>query len=107
MTEQNTPQAPPPLDRAKATASDQFDDLVGLEEIAISRVFQRSVNSLSEDPTQFLRAMVFIDLRRNSIKDRDAYAQAQAMRLGEVRTWFRDEKDQSPDDVADAEGKEQ
>lgn len=102
MTAEVAPQAPERLDRTKITPSMMFEDIVGIEEFAISRVFHQSVTALAEDPTQFLRMLVFVDLRRGGQKDKDAFADAQAMRLGEVRTYFVDEAEADED----AEGKD-
>ena len=75
------------------TPQEMFDDLGGFEEIAIANRFGTSVNVLaSTSPTQFIRALIFANLRRDGDSDGDAYKTAQGMKLGEVKTYFREDE---------------
>lgn len=81
------------------TAQEMFEDLGGFEEIAIAKRFGTPVNSLaSTDSTQFLRALIFADYRRQGQSDGDAYKAAQNLKLGAIKDYFReDDTAEDPD----------
>lgn len=74
------------------TSQEMFDDLGGFEEIAVATRFGTPVNDLAgTNATQFLRALIFADLRRKGSSDGNAYKAAQNLKLGQVKHYFRED----------------
>lgn len=70
----------------KQTASMVSESLTGFDEIAIKQHFGATIRGLTQDdPTQYLRALVFVLERRAGKKDPEAYHVAQSMSLIEVK----------------------
>lgn len=76
---------------SKQTANEISESLTGFDEIAIKQHFGGTIRDLSkEDPTQYMRSLVFIIERRGGKKDPDAYHAAQSMSLAEIGSRFGD-----------------
>lgn len=83
------------------TANEVSESLTGFDEIAIKQQFGGTIRTLTqEDPTQYMRALVFVLERRGGKKDAEAYHVAQSMSLIEV-------KDRLPQEDANADFDEQ
>lgn len=80
------------------TANDMFGSLTGFDEIAIRKEFRSDVYSLSNDGPAFLRALIYVDHRRQGIKDADAYKAAMEMTQAEATDYFAPEPDDKADD---------
>ncbi|RYB90999.1 hypothetical protein EUA93_18870 [Nocardioides oleivorans] len=92
-----------------STANDMFESLTGFDEIAIAAHFGRKITALgvdaqenaeNPDPFTFLRALIFVDKRRQNMNDPDAYKAVQALTIAETQGYF------SEDDDEDDAGKE-
>lgn len=70
------------------TAEDFFKSITGFDEIAIQKAFGTPFVDLRNDQFRFLRALVFVDLRRDGKKDADAYAEVMGLGIGAVDAWF-------------------
>lgn len=97
--------------QTETTPLELFDSLTGFDELAIKARFGTEVTKLRKDPLQFMRALVFIDLRRQpDAKDAAAYHAAQEMPSRAALTYFtpeptEDEVDHDPDDPETPVGK--
>lgn len=84
------------------TADDMFGTLNGFDELAIAKQFGTQIHQLHPDeggsPFVFLRALAFIDIRRNGVKDADAYKQAMELSVADANGYFAaPEPDIDPD----------
>lgn len=86
------------------TADEAFDSLNGFDEIAIAKQFGNQIHQLHPDnpggsPFGFLRALVFVDLRRNGEKDAEAFTKAMTLSVRDLNTYFAEaEPEIDPDD---------
>lgn len=87
-----------------ATYDRIFDSLTGFDEIAIARSFGTSIVKMKEEPFTSMRALLFVQARRDGMKDVEAHEHAMAMPLREVIASFPDTDDDLEDLEAD-EGK--
>lgn len=89
------------------SAEQAMFDLTGFDEIAIARHFGRHLAVLKDEPFQLMRALAFVDARREGMKDTDAYRHAMSLTIQAVSDMYDDPTD--PDESAaldqDAEGK--
>lgn len=90
------------------TADEMFESLNGFDEIAIANAFGAEVTELAEKrPIGFVRALVFVDLRRKGSKDAEARSKALTMTVKEIETYFpEDEEEPMPDDPITESGKD-
>lgn len=73
----------------KPTPQEASESLTGFDEIAIKQKFGSPLKQLGdEDPTQFLRALVFVLRRRDGKADAEAFHLAQSMTLADVSAEF-------------------
>lgn len=70
------------------SAGEVFDSLTGLDEVEISGQFGRTISDLTDDPSMWGRALIFIVLRRQNVTDTDAYTKAMGMTMKETTTFF-------------------
>ena len=84
-----------------------FLSLNGYDELAISKAFDADVQQLRGEPFRFLRALVFVHQRREGLKDREAYAAAQELPIGQLQEYFAaEEPEMDPEDPVTPAGKE-
>lgn len=88
------------------TVEDFLDSLTGFDEIAIEKAFGGEViDMMQKTPSKALRSLVFIQRRREGMKDADARTSALEMRLGDVQAFFPDDDEVTPDEPATDAGK--
>jgi hypothetical protein len=88
------------------TAEEVMQSLTGFDEIAIAQRFGAKVLKIAkEDETSFLRSLVFIEKRREGLKDGDAWQAVMEMPLAEVQEYFPDDDEFDPDEPDTASGK--
>lgn len=91
---------------AAKSAGDTFLSLNGFDEIAIAATFGSHVTDLRKLPLTFLRALVFVDQRRQGLNDKDAHKHALSLSIGHVQAYFPDDVDDlDADDPETPEGK--
>lgn len=74
------------------TATEVTQSLTGFDEVVIKQKYGSPLTRLGqEDPTQFLRALTFILLRREEKTDAEAFGLSQSMTLAEVSAKFSPE----------------
>lgn len=89
------------------TAEDFFRTLNGFDEIAIAQSFGTDIYVLRNKPLTFLRALVFVHSRRQQNKDGEAHTYAMERTVGELETYFAEEKPElDPDDPETDQGKD-
>lgn len=82
------------------TVEEVAESLNGFDEQAIKKAFDVPVGKLgAEDPTQFLRALIFTCRRRDGENDVVAYNAAQEMPMSEVNAYFAEESVESGKDA--------
>lgn len=73
------------------TADEMIESLTGFEEIAIAKAFGGEVFDLAQTKqTTFLRALVFVQAKREGMKDSDAKQYALGLTLKDVNARFSD-----------------
>lgn len=81
------------LDEATTkSAGEIFQSLNGFDEIAVEKAFGE-ITSLKNKPMMFLRAMLFIERRREGMKDAEAKQAAMIASVRELTDYFRPEDD--------------
>lgn len=80
------------MSNTEMTAEDFFKSITGYDEMAIQKAFGTPFPALRDDQFRFLRALVFVDLRRSGKKDGEAYAEVMGLGIGAVDAWFPDEE---------------
>lgn len=101
MTEQVQDDVAAEVRRLKPLVRDEVGALTGFDELAIEARFRGDFNSLN--PTMTMRALVFVQLRREGRDDKGAYGEAMRLTLKEVNERF--EKPEKPvEDEDDDEG---
>ncbi|WP_062208846.1 hypothetical protein [Demequina oxidasica] len=94
------------MSNTEMTAEDFFKSITGFDEIAIQKAFGASFVDLRNDQFRFLRALVFVDLRRDGKKDADAYTEVMGLGIGAVDGWFADvEAEVFPEEPVTDQGK--
>lgn len=95
------------MSTAAMGATELAETLNGFDEIAISRTFGEDVTALRERPLMFLRALAFIDHRRQGQKDAEAYVAAMEILTKDLDSYFPDDPiELDPEHPETAEGKE-
>lgn len=74
------------------SADEVFESLNGFDEIAIERAFGE-ITSLKDRPMMFLRALLFIETRREGQKDAEAKQAAMNATMRELTDHFRSDED--------------
>jgi len=74
------------------TAEDFFRTMTGFDEIAISRAFSEDIADLRKKPFTFMRALVFVDFRRQGKHDVEAHQDALGVTVGELEDYFAEDK---------------
>lgn len=88
------------MSTSELTVEETAESLNGFDEQAIKKTFGAPVGKLgAEDPTQFMRALVFVCRRRDGEDDMTAYNAAQTMSMGEVNGYFAEESVESGKDA--------
>lgn len=87
----------------RPTSEQAMFDLTGFDEVAIARSFKRPLGDLRAEPFQMLRALAFVQARRDGMKDSEAYTYAMGLTIREVSDLYADPAPATADD----EGKEQ
>ena len=100
MTEQALEEAP--AAGGKPTVRDEVGALTGFDELAIEAKFRGDFNSLNA--TMTMRALVFVQLRREGRDDKGAYGEAMRLTLKAVNERFAKPEKDSEDDEDDGEG---
>lgn len=72
------------------TVQDAADSLTGFDELAIVKLFGRTVTEISSDHTMFLRALAFIIERRNGKSDTESYKAVMTMSMHDAMAYFED-----------------
>lgn len=70
------------------TAEDMFGSLNGFDEIAIAQAFKADITTLRHRPLAFLRALAFVNERRQGSPDATAYTTVMEMPVSEVDSYF-------------------
>ncbi|MDF1705067.1 MAG: hypothetical protein P1U38_09860 [Aeromicrobium sp.] len=94
------------MSQTDKTATEVMESLTGFDEIAIAQQFGSEVLVLGKDrQTAFMRAMVFIDLRRAGSSDAEARQDAMSLPLKEVNEYFAADDEIDADDPDTDAGK--
>lgn len=94
------------MSNTELTAEDFFKSITGFDEIAIQKTFGTSFVDLRNDQFRFLRALVFVDLRRDGKKDAEAYTEVMNLGIGQVDAWFAEAADEVfPEEPVTEQGK--
>lgn len=88
------------------TADEMFESMTGYDEKAVTEAFGAPIATLARnDELQMVRALVFVDKRRQGVKGRHALEAAQALTIAEVDNYFAKDADPMPDDPTTDSGK--
>lgn len=68
--------------------------LTGFDEIAIANQFGCEWTTLEDKPIKLLRALAFVDHRRNGLRDKDAYQAVMELTIAQVNDYFPDEEEE-------------
>ena len=93
------------MSQTDKTAEDLFKSMNGFDEIAVSRAFGEDLSVLRAKPFTFVRALVFVDLRRGGAKDGDAHKQAMTLTMGDLEDYFAQDEEVLPEDPTTERGK--
>jgi len=89
------------------TSEEMFESLTGYDEIAIAKSFDAEIGSLaSKKPTMFLRALVFVDLRRQGISDADAKVAVLDYTLKTCKDYFAENREVDDNEPVTDSGKD-
>lgn len=77
---------------SEKSADEVFESLNGFDEIAIEKAFGE-VTSLKDKPMMFLRALLFIETRREGKKDNEAKQVAMNATMKQLTDYFRGDED--------------
>jgi hypothetical protein len=75
----------------RPTAKTFFRTITGWDEIAIRQQFGTDFAALRVETFSFMRALIFVDLRRHGMSDEAAHAAALEMTLGAAEDYFAGE----------------
>lgn len=75
----------------KIRASEALASINAFDEIAIARAFGSDITELQSQPFMFLRALAFVQFRRDGAKDSEAKAQAFALTIRDCNEFFEEE----------------
>lgn len=88
------------------TAEDFFRTINGFDEIAIARTWGADIADLRKKPFTFMRALVFVDFRRQGRNDNEAHQDALSLTVGELEDYFaEDAPELDPDEPETDQGK--
>ena len=87
------------------TAEDLFKSLNGFDEIAITRAFGEDLSVLRAKPFTFVRALVFVDLKRGGATDGEAHKQAMSLTMADLESYFASDEEVMPEDPSTERGK--
>lgn len=94
-----------PQEVHRVDANEFIETLTGFDEIAIEKHFGSRWGTLAEqNPTMLLRALVFIEFRREGQSDPDAYKAALSLTLREAQDRFPDAEEEFTPDEPETEG---
>lgn len=94
---------------AQITSDEMLESLTGFDELAIEKAFDADWQTLvTQKQTMFLRALIFIQFRRDGKSDKDAKAAVMGLTLGACNDFFSDEElpDLDPDQPDSESGKD-
>lgn len=92
------------MSQVEMTAEEAFQSLTGFDEIAVARSFGEEITSMADKrPTMFVRALVFVSLRRQGSSDADAKQAALDMTLGAVNAFFTEAPEDFDPEEPDSE----
>lgn len=95
------------MENERLSANALAETLNGFDEIAISKAFGEDISELRSKPFSFLRALIFIEQKRNGSKDAIAYKAAMEVRTVELDEYFPDDPEEvDPDEPVTDEGKD-
>lgn len=90
----------------KITVNEALEQLTGWDEIAIKKTWGAEITDLRESPFTFMRALIFVDARRNGAKDHEAKEAAMTLTIREVSDHFAEDEDEAmPDEPVTESGK--
>jgi hypothetical protein len=96
---------------ATMSANALTDTINGFDELAISKAFGEDITTLKGKPLMFLRAMAFVDHRRQGMKDAPAYKAAMLILSKDLADYFPDDPQESDpsefEDPVTDEGKDE
>lgn len=69
-------------------AEDMFRSLSGFEQIAVEQHFRMRIAALAEDEFLLMRALLFVDAKREGMADTDAFRNVMLLRLDAVTDRF-------------------
>jgi len=78
----------------KLDAKNMMGSLNGFEEIAISKSFKMSFEELGDTGTLAARALVFVDNKRNGMKDAENFKAVMNAPSAEIQARFAEEDDE-------------
>ena len=95
------------MSTSTSTADEMFESLTGYDEKAVTESFGATISALARnDELQMIRALVFVDKRREGAKARNALEAAQSLTIGEIHAYFAEEEaEPMPDDPVTDSGK--
>ena len=88
------------------TAEDCFQGINGFDEIAIGRSFGEDLSDLRRKPFMFVRALVFVHLRRGGAKDGEAHKQAMNLTMSDLEGYFEQDSEVMPEEPVTELGKD-
>lgn len=94
---------------ARTTISEAIESLTGFEEIAIKKAFEDDVFALMNTGQETMagRALIFIEKKREGLKDAEAKNAALSLTLKDVNAHFADEDEEvMPDEPVTESGKD-
>lgn len=97
----DVPDVVEPEEDTRPTVKALSESLNGFDQIAIRTRFHERFDQIAEDPIMFTRALYFVHLRREGMKDSDAFNGAMLLTFQELN-----EKFAKTDDVDEFEGDE-
>lgn len=78
------------IERREVTATDVAKSINGYDELAIARAFGKDVDELRG--TMAIRAVVFLQLRREGVKDAEAKRGCMELTVTELNEFFAEEE---------------
>lgn len=94
---------------AQITSDEMLESLTGFDELAIEKAFDADWQTLvTQKQTMFLRALIFVQLRRDGKSDKDAKNAVMELSLKAANDFFADDEvpDLDPDQPDSESGKD-
>ncbi|WP_300399882.1 hypothetical protein [Nocardioides sp.] len=82
-----------PTEVDKPTPNDLFESMTGFDEIAVARSFGAEITTMREQPFTFMRALLFVQARRDGMSDAKAREHALGLTVREVNDSFSEDVD--------------